>query len=393
MKKLIQYIAPVFILSFLFACGGSTEETTVTEEEKGHVISGKIDGAEGLEAKLIVIEDGTNKAIDSCLIINGSYKLKTKTKDLREYALFVEQELVLLFLDPESENVDVSGSMPGLSRNYTVSGSAYSEQVRDYMLFVKQYYDKEMELIGQVNATNPDDKKQVDYLMARLDSIFVIQREYAIENIMSDTTSPVSWLLLGELFPVTGMAGFDSSDIKYFYMVSNGMRAKFPYSEYPGYIDDQIAGINAQYASISNSASTGGAAPEITLNDMNGKPLPLSSLRGKIVLLDFWASWCMPCRQENPNVVKMYEKYKDKGFTVYSVSLDENRDAWLKAVDADNLSWPNHVSDLKGWKSEAATAYSVNAIPSTFLLDKEGNIIAENLRGADLERKLKELLD
>jgi thiol-disulfide isomerase/thioredoxin len=129
------------------------------------------------------------------------------------------------------------------------------------------------------------------------------------------------------------------------------------------------------------------------LNDTNGKAIALSSLQGKVVLVDFWASWCMPCRQENPNVVRMYEKYKDKGFTVYSVSLDESKDAWVKAIKDDNLSWPNHVSDLKGWQSSAAALYGVSSIPATFLLDKEGNIIAQNLRGAELEQKLQEILD
>ncbi len=101
----------------------------------------------------------------------------------------------------------------------------------------------------------------------------------------------------------------------------------------------------------------------------------------------------MPCRQENPNVVRMYDKYKDKGFTVYSVSLDESKDAWLKAIKDDNLSWPNHVSDLKGWQSSAAALYSVTSIPATFLLDREGNIIAKNLRGPELEQKLQQVLD
>lgn len=393
MKKIIQNIIPVFAFTLLVSCGGSEEVTILPEMEVGHVITGKIQGAEGLEAKLVVLEGGKNVAIDSSLIVNGAFELSTKTKQLRQYLLYVENELVLLFLDPESENVAISGSMPGLGRNYEVTGSTFSEDVHDYMLFILKDYDKEVSLINEVNATNPEDKKQIEYLMKRLDSIFVVQRAYAVENIMKDTTSPVSWLLLNELFPVNGMAGFDSSDLKYFHMVSNGMRSKYPDSEYPQFIDDQIAGINAQYQSLSASSEEGGKAPEINLNDTNGKPLALSSLKGKVVLIDFWASWCMPCRQENPNVVKMYEKYKDKGFTVYSVSLDENKDAWLKAIKDDNLSWPNHVSDLKGWQSSAAALYSVSSIPATFLLDKEGNIIAKNLRGPELEQKLQQVLD
>jgi thiol-disulfide isomerase/thioredoxin len=136
----------------------------------------------------------------------------------------------------------------------------------------------------------------------------------------------------------------------------------------------------------------GEMAPDITLADREGKILPLSSTRGKVVLLDFWASWCGPCRMENPNVVKAYEKYKNKGFTVFSVSLDQSKDKWLAAIAKDGLVWENHVSDLKGWGSAGAALYQVRGIPATFLLDKTGKIIARNLRGPALEKKLEELL-
>ena len=136
----------------------------------------------------------------------------------------------------------------------------------------------------------------------------------------------------------------------------------------------------------------GDIAPEITLNDSTGKPVSLSSLRGKYVLIDFWASWCGPCRAENPSVVKTYAQYKDKGFTVYSVSLDNARDRWLSAIKKDNLTWPNHVSDLKGWACEGAKPYRVNSIPATFLIDKQGKIAAKNLRGDKLEKFLATVL-
>ncbi len=134
----------------------------------------------------------------------------------------------------------------------------------------------------------------------------------------------------------------------------------------------------------------GAMAPEINLATPEGPNLALSSLRGKYVLIDFWASWCGPCRRENPNVVKTYAAYKDKGFEIYGVSLDQDREAWLKAIEKDQLVW-KHVSDLKYWSSAGAQAYHVNSIPQTFLLDKEGRILAKGLRGAALDQYLAQL--
>jgi peroxiredoxin len=176
------------------------------------------------------------------------------------------------------------------------------------------------------------------------------------------------------------------------------LKKEAPNSSYTSEMAAQYAGMieqiknNEAMHKMEAATAVGSIAPDLAFKSPDGKVLRLSEMRGKVVLLDFWASWCRPCRMENPNVVAAYNKFKDKGFAVYSVSLDQNAESWKAAIKQDGLLWPNHVSDLKGWQSEPAHIYGVQAIPAQFLLDKDGKIVAKNLRGEQLEQKLAELL-
>ena len=173
-------------------------------------------------------------------------------------------------------------------------------------------------------------------------------------------------------------------NLDYYKKLDAGLRKRLPNNSYTKMFHDK-------YAELSR-ISIGTAAPEISLNTPDGKNIALSSLKGKVVLVDFWASWCRPCRAENPNVVRIYNAYKDKGFEIYSVSLDKDKEAWVKAIKDDQLIWPAHVSDLGYWQSSVVKQYNITGIPFTCLLDKEGKIMAKGIRGEELEIKIKELL-
>ena len=159
----------------------------------------------------------------------------------------------------------------------------------------------------------------------------------------------------------------------------------------PGVKASAMGAYIGQMIADAKKNAIGTLLPDFTQSDTAGHPMSLSSLRGKFVLVDFWASWCGPCRQENPNVVQAYNKYKNKNFTVLGVSLDKAKPAWIDAINMDNLTWP-HVSDLLGWSNAAALQYQIFSIPQNFLIDPQGKIVGKNLRGAALDRKLARVL-
>ena len=396
MKKTLLNLTILAISVFAF---NSCETKSPDEDIPGRYINGTIENADDKEVVLFVFEDGKQFPIDTTTVENGKFTLETKTKDLRLYFIVVDPKdktslPVYIISDKADKDITISGTMPKFGENAEITGSAESENVKAYQDFSMTLFPAKQEVYTKMQNVNPSDSIGMKNLVLRLDSLMTLSRTYAIDFIDSHPGSMAGWLMLREFYPVTGIQDFNADYLVYFKKVSDGIAEKYPDSEYPKLINQDIESLQSQVTMSKQTvqAINSETAPDINLTSPSGEVISLSSLKGQVVLLDFWASWCKPCRMENPNVVANYNKYKDKGFTVYSVSLDSDKNAWEKAIKADNLSWENHVSDLKGWSSSAAALYGVRSIPASFLLDKDGAIVATNLRGPALEQKLIEIL-
>ena len=212
-------------------------------------------------------------------------------------------------------------------------------------------------------------------------------KSFGFEFIKNNPNSDFALLVLDG---VTGQAGFDLNLAnEAFDAISDEIKNKSYNSSIIQSIKEKLSN-----TAISQNIKIGGKAPDFTAPTPDGEMITLSKVLGKVTILDFWASWCKPCRVENPNVVRVYEKYHSKGLEIISVSLDreDQKQRWLDAIEKDQLNWYN-VSNLKFWNDPVAKLYNINAIPATFILDENGTIIADRLRGAALEAKIAELLD
>jgi peroxiredoxin len=231
------------------------------------------------------------------------------------------------------------------------------------------------------NILKEESQKQVRAVVQKYQNFYNTEnqkREQDFKKLILDNKTQLAVLMFIDMFPREQNLELHSEVIK-------ALQSKYP-------DNPLVAERYTIETKPANPTAIGAMAPDLAFSNPEGKILKLSDLRGKVVLLDFWASWCRPCRMENPNVVKDYHKYHEKGFEVFSVSLDKDKNSWLKAIQDDGLIWPNHVSDLKYWSSEAAAIYGVTSIPATFLIGKDGRIIAKNLRGEALGSALEELL-
>ncbi|ULQ55111.1 TlpA family protein disulfide reductase [Flavihumibacter rivuli] len=334
--------------------------------------------------------DGTPVVLDSVGLkdAKGSLTLKGKAKEEGIYQLVVENGPVLLLVN-DADEITVDLDMSKRENYYTVKGSEGSEEIRN---FIQQYSERGAKInkafaeLDSLKTIGGNDSLLLVYTNRKNDQVASINTY--MKEVLNKTSHPaVSLFVLG-----MSSRSMQKDD---FETVLNTTVKKFPehltLKSLKQTYDMQQAQVAEMEKQRASKSLVGKPAPELSLPDANGKNIAISSFRGKYVLVDFWASWCGPCRQENPNVVRAFEKYRDKNFTILGVSLDKEKDAWLKAIEKDRLTW-THISDLKFWDSESVKVYGFEGIPYNVLIDPNGTVIAENLRGFDLDKKLSEVL-
>ncbi|MDP4205751.1 MAG: TlpA disulfide reductase family protein [Bacteroidota bacterium] len=347
--------------------------------QNSFTINGTMSGS--AEKKIyFTVQEGRSAKTDSVDLQNGKFTLTGQVNDLA--AVFILSNKTrgydnrMIYVE-KNDKLTFSGDIKSLYKA-KVTGSVLNEE---YNKFIENTVDANpiriaaMEKYIGLKRTgdrDPAKMKEVENKMEQYDKKMTAEAEKFIRN---NTNSKLDLLLLRDYFMYS-----DSKLEELFKLLNPALKTN---SSFANAIETQIK--------LTSISKIGIMAPDFTLNTPEGKPFTLSSLRGKFVLIDFWASWCSPCRGENPNVVKAYQTFKDKNFTILGVSLDSNKSNWIKAIEDDHLAW-DHVSDLQGWKNAVAVLYGIYSIPSNILLDKNGKIIAKNLRGENLIKTLNELI-
>jgi peroxiredoxin len=339
--------------------------------QNSFVISGKIAGAKDSSfARITSTQD--QSLLASGIIKGGSFTITGQITEPGLYFLAIgDAQPQQIFI--ENSKITVTGSVNDIA-NLHVEGSQSNKDFEELKAKFSPLMNELNAVVTRINQEPNESKKEK--LMPVYDSL----RKEVNSQVGKFVTEKKSSFVSPFLMFVTGQITDDFVEMdQRFQSLDEKIK------------NSQIGQSLAKYISDNKVGAIGSTALEIVQNDTTGKPVSLSSFRGKYVLLDFWASWCKPCRLENPNVVKAYKKFSNKNFTVFSVSLDKEKDPWLQAIKKDELTW-THVSDLQFWSNSAAQLYHVQGIPQNFLIDPTGKIVGKNLRGAELEAKLCQLL-
>ncbi len=373
MKTAIKLIILVFVLTACANQGnksGKSENVTISGKVNKDV-AGQITVEHAVENELKVIDTVSLNA-------DKTFSFGLQVEEAGLYRInFYNKQMAFLVLDEKHENVEIEVDGDRIEGVLTISGSPDTDHLMEIQKIkgsVKQYEQQIMPAF--VKARQEGNMEEVEKIQMQF-----MAKEKEINNQIKEKIRGMG----NSLAAVLGTQLLDpNADFPFLEEIANKFENVLPNSMFTKELVTKVNGMR--------KLAIGQPAPDIQLENPEGKVVPLSSLKGKYVMIDFWAAWCKPCRAENPNVVALYNKYKDKGFEVYGVSLDRKKDDWVKAIAQDGLEW-THVSDLQYFNSQAAQLYNIQAIPATYLLDKEGKIIAKNLRGLSLKSKLAEIFD
>jgi thiol-disulfide isomerase/thioredoxin len=374
----------------LVSCGENSDENE-KELPDNFTLSGTISGASNQSLYVEALSgDGVIKVAEGKTDAQGNFEFKGNVPGLGIYQLRLgegQSQVIPLTLMP-GDHLKMQCNATEFSLKPNVRGTEWAQVMNQYMAYYADFLKAQQQLTAMQGKLS-EEQMNAGYLEIRKEMDM-----FSIEFMKKDPDNPFNIILSAAATPMTGFETWDPANLEVLRTVSNAYNKRFVNSPMAETLASQVEQIQSAYQQFKGGGTQGAGkmAPDISMKSPSGKLLKLSALKGKVVLIDFWASWCGPCRKENPNVVKLYKKYKNKGFEIFSVSLDDDPQAWQQAIEADGLTWPNHVSDLLGWKTPLVQQYGFNGIPHTVLLNKNGEIAATGLRGEQLEQKLKELL-
>jgi len=371
----------IYFLSILFlvvSCSSSDEKTII--------VSGQFSNApESVVYLELIGTDDLPQIVDSVTMKEGNFELKANTAEesLLQLRFPDSKTSPYIFVVSDSKKIKLNGDWNDFSR-LRFEGSPASERLR---LLLDSLARKQQEMMALEQSISLQTDSALKVTSAQKYKSDLEQTNQYIRSIADKDESPVVSLFAASMLSQSNSAAETE-------VMMNGLQKRFPRHAWVGKVVEQYRSEMDKAKKAESTAAKivpGAVAPDLSMPDQEGKLLSISSFRGKYVLVDFWASWCGPCRAENPNVVAAFEKYKSKNFTVLGVSLDKDKASWLDAIQEDKLSW-SHMSDLKFWQSAAVPVYGISGIPFNVLLDPDGKIIAVGLRGDDLHQKLAEVL-
>ena len=372
-RGIIIPLAAIFVLA---SCG-----------QKGTSVNGNLVNAEGETVRLERLSSTAITPVDSAEVgSNGDFKLSAgEITEAGFYRLEINDNNSVILLLSEGENAKVSGNALYFYQSYKVEGSDGSTKLHFLDQRLRADYNKTDSLRKSFQVHQRQGHPKLDSIAQSIDVFFQElqegKRQFVLGFIEHNPNSLATLSAVQSLNP--------AEDMEVYEKVAENLTATMPESDYVKKFKTQLIDMRSKQQAAGRT-EIGAEAPEMVLKTPEGETIKLSDFRGKVTMIDFWAAWCKPCRMENPNVVRVYNKYKEKGFEIFGVSLDQDGQKWVDAIAQDGLTW-KHGSELKFWQSSFVPAYSLDGIPMTYLLDENGNIIAKGLRGDQLEQKLKEI--